>query len=174
MSTIMLIVVLLIAVIDIGLVIFFVMRGAPRQVYSTRHPVTGWLFAIIGDLGLLVASGTWLYTLHFTRAALHTNGTVIAMREATGSGSGPRTFAPTFRFRDAAGIEHVVTSNVYQRRGAFQVGDTVAVLYLRDSPQAARLDSFWQVWGMSTVLGMIGCMALTIGFAMVFWPKVVG
>ncbi len=179
-TTIIIIGALLIAVVEIGLVIGrFMMRGTPRQVSSARHPILGWVLAVIGCVGLMVALGTWLFTLRFTHAALHTNGTVIAMREETSSAgdsttANTTTYAPTFRFRDAAGIEHVMTSNVYQGRGAFHVGDTVPILYLSANPQTARIDSFGQVWGAPCVEGIIGSGCLLFGLIAISRWRIVG
>ena len=174
-DTIIIIGVVLIDVVVIGLVVAYrLIRGVPLQsalwpVSSTRHPIVGWVIAVLGGLGLLAAFGLWIYTLHFTHAALHTSGKVIEMRES--SSKGGRTYAPKFRFRDAAGIERVAASNVYQSRGAFHVGDTVPVLYLRDSPEEARIDSFQQVWGAPTMVGQISFVALLIGGGFIWFSR---
>ena len=180
-NTIFFIVFVLIDVVVLGLVIAYrMMRGAPilvvrpqgvpSQNSSTRHPVVGWVIAVLGGLGLLTAFGLWVHTLQFTHSALHTSGKVIAMHGSSSS-KGGRTYAPKFRFRDAAGIERVVTSSIYQPRGAFQVGDTVPVLYLRDSPETARIDSFQQMWGAPTTVGQISIVPLLIGVAFIWFSR---
>jgi hypothetical protein len=59
-----------------------------------------------------------------------------------------------------------VASNNFSSPAEFTVGQDVTVLYERDRPEEARIDSFYQVWGMAEVLGIIGgvFVALGIGF----------
>ncbi|MBI1177768.1 DUF3592 domain-containing protein [bacterium] len=175
MGTIILIIVLLIAGINIGFIIGFsrAMREAASKMCGARKPVAGRVVAIIGSLGLLVSFGSWIYTIHFTHVAARTNGTVIEMQQQTDKENGSIGYAPTFRFQDAAGNQHTVSSGFFQSPPEFHVGDIVPVLYLSDSPQTARIDTFWQVWGLPSLAGILGSAALSVGVVILLWPKMI-
>ena len=176
MGIIILVVVVLTAGISIGFMIGFsrAMREAASKIYGRRHTfiVFGRLATILGSLSLLVAFGSWIYTVHFTHIAVRTSGTVIKMQQQTDKDTGSVSYAPTFRFQDATGVQHTVSSGFYESPPEFHVGDAVTVLYLRDAPQTASIDSFWQVWGLPSLAGLGGSFALAIGLIVLLWPKI--
>jgi hypothetical protein len=178
MGIFILVVVVLIAGISIGFMIGFsrAMREAAIKIYGRRHSfvVFGRLATILGSLSLLVAFGSWIYTLHFTHVAAHTSGMVIEMQQQTDKDTGSVSYAPTFRFQDAAGVQHTVSSGFFQSPPEFHVGDAVSVLYLSDAPQTARIDSFWQVWGLPSLAGLLGSFTLFVGLIVTFWPNIIG
>ena len=175
MGIIILVVVILAAGIFIGFMIGFsrAMREAASKMQGPKRPVFGRVATTVGGLSLLFALGSWIYTVHFTHVAARTSGTVVEMLQQTDK-DGDVTYAPTFRFQDATGIQHTVSSSAYQSPPEFHVGDTVTVLYLRDAPQTARIDSFWQLWGLPSLAGIIGSITLSAGIIVMAWPKIVG
>jgi Protein of unknown function (DUF3592) len=152
-------------------------RRAARRTGSARSGTmryrAGWNFCIVGSLGLLVAIGSWIYLLHFAHAAIHTTATVVEMREQTDN-DGNIFYAPTFRFRDSAGVQHTVSSAVGESPPAYHVGDKVPVLYIRSDPQDARIDSFGQVWALPILAAIGGSIFLLIGLIVLFLPKIIG
>ena len=176
MGIFILIIVVLVAGISFGFMLGFScsMREVARSLHGTRRPTVAWVVIILGCAALVGALGTMLYTWHFTRVAERTSGTVIEMREQTDKDSGSICYAPTFRFQDAGGSPHTVSSGVFSSPPEFHVGDVITVLYRRDAPQDARIDSYWQVWGIPSLLGIGGCIELPVGLSMLFWPKIIG
>lgn len=176
MGIVILIIVVLIAGISIGFMLGFsrAMREASSRIYGTKRPVVGWLLIGLGCAALLGACGAAIYSWHFTSVALRTSGTVIEMREQTDKESGSVSYAPTFRFQDASGAAHTVSSGFYSSPPEFHVGDVIVVLYRSNDPQDARIDSYWQVWGLPSLLGIGGCIELPIGLIIVLWPKIIG
>jgi hypothetical protein len=174
MGTLILILVVLVAGISFGFMLGFsrAMREAASRIHGTKRPVIARLLIGVGCLALVVALATSLHTWHFTRVAQRTSGTVIEMREDTDKDSGSVSYAPTFRFQDATGAEHTVASSFFSAPPEFRVGDRVGVLYRAGSPKAARIDSYWQVWGLPSLLGIIGSIELPIGLVILFWPKI--
>lgn len=176
MGTLILIIVVLIAGISIGFMIGFsrAMREAASKIHGTKRPVIAKLVIGMGCAVLVGALATALHTWHFTQIAQRTSGTVIEMRQQTDKDSGSVSYAPTFRFLDAAGAPHTVSSSFYSSPPEFHVGDSVTVLYRSDDPQTARIDSYWQVWGLPSLLGIIGSIELPVGLIVLFWPKITG
>ncbi len=174
MGTLILIIVVLIAGISFGFMLGFsrAMREAASRIHGTKRPTIAKLVIGFGCAALVGALATTLHTLHFTRVAQRTSGTVIEMREQADKDSGSVSYAPTFRFQDASGTPHTVSSSFYSSPPEFHVGDTVTVLYRSDDPQTARIDSYWQVWGLPSLLGIIGSIQLPVGLIVLFWPRI--
>lgn len=173
---------LLIVMLAVGISLGFilgmsrVMREAAKTVASPtqreENRMIGAKLAIgIGGAALVIALATALHTWNFTRVALRTSGTVIELTPLSGKDS-DITYAPTFRFMDASGTEHTVTSHMSSSPPDFHAGESVTVLYRPDDPKAARIDSLGQVWGLSISVGVCGAMALVFGFGFLHWPKI--
>jgi len=176
MGTLILIFVVLVAGISIGFMIGFsrAMREAASKIHGTKRPVIAKIVIGLGGAALIGGLATALHTWHFTRIAARTRGTVTEMRPQTDRDSGSVSYAPTFRFQDAAGVEHTVSSSFYSSPPEFHAGDRVTVLYRADDPQSARIDGYWQVWGVPSLLGIIGSLELAVGVVVLFWPKLTG
>ena len=174
MGTLILIFVVLVAGISFGFMLGFsrAMREAASRIHGTKRPVIARVVICLGCLALVVALASSLHTWRFTRVAQRASGTVIEMREDTDKDSGSVSYAPTFRFQDATGAEHTVASSFFSAPPEFRVGDRVGVLYRADSPTSARIDSYWQVWGLPSLSGILGSIYLPIGLVILFWPKI--
>jgi len=170
------IILVLIVGIGIGFMIGFsrAMRDAARhvQLHGTTRPTLAWIFISGSSLLLIAAFATSMHTLRFTRIAQRTIGNIIEMRPNNDRDSGDVTYAPTFRFQDTSGSEHTVSSHFYSAPPEFRVGDAVKVLYRSDDPESARIDSYWQVWGLPTLLAIIGGVQLPTGIVAFCWPKI--
>jgi hypothetical protein len=176
MGTVILALVLLVAGLSFGFMLGFsrAMREAATPVHGAKRPVIAKLVIGLGCAVLAGALATALHTWHFTRVAQRTRGAVIEMREQTDYDSGRISYAPTFRFQDASGTEHTIASSFFSSPPEFRVGDRVGVLYRADSPQSARIDSYWQVWGLPSLLGIIGSIELPVGLVILFWARMKG
>ena len=174
MGILILIFVVLVAGISFGFMLGFsrAIREAASKVHGTRRPVIAKIFIGLGCAALVGALATTVHTWNFTRIAQRTTGTVIEMRQQTDKDSGSVSYAPTFRFQDATGMQRTVSSSLYSSPPEFHVGDSVTVLYRGDDPQTARIDSYWQVWGLPSLLGIIGSIELPVGLVVLFWPKI--
>jgi hypothetical protein len=148
------------------------MREAALKLQGRKRSKAPILLIIGSCLGLIVALGMTAYTWHFTRVAQHAAGTVIEMREQKDK-EGGISHAPTFRFQDSAGGQHIVSSGMYQEPPAFHVGDTVGVLYLPNDPQTASIDTFGQVWGLPVLFGIVAAISLAAGLIWISWPRIV-
>lgn len=175
MGIIILVIIILIAGINLGFLLGFsrAMREAANNLNRPRISVFGPFAAVFGGVGLLIALGFGIYSLHFTLAAARTNGTVIEMQSEVEKqdDSTITSYAPTFRFQDAAGVQHTVSSSFFQSPPGFHVGDAVVVLYLPNHPQTAHIDDFWELWGFPAFGGILGAVLLLVGLIVMAWPK---
>lgn len=107
-----------------------------RQKFDSRL-LTGFCAVI------LLPSLAWvLHTFWFVEHAARSQGTVTAMtRGANGF------YGPSFTFTNAQGT--VYTHDSIRRTGdfAFEIGETMTVLYDATDPETARIDVFWEIWG---------------------------
>lgn len=123
---------------------------------------------VFGLLGLcLLAPG--LYNLAAT-ARQHlrlepATGTVveIRVRPAVKTG-GTEMSSPVLRFTAADGRERVLIGARGYSRCPFSVGDVVKIRYDREDPSSAVIDTFFEVWGLWTLLSAFGAASLLAAF----------
>ena len=80
---------------------------------------------------------------------------------------------PSVSFRDAQGAEHIVYSSTASYPPKHQVGDTVRVLYSPEHPRDAKIESFFSLWGLPFVTGLLAAFYLPLGLLVWFWPRIV-
>lgn len=120
------------------------------------------LFSIIG-LGLLIASVfVYLNTRKFIDASAKAQGTVIA--HASGrSSDGDITYAPIVSFRTEDGRTVEFKSGTSSTNASPPVGQTVEVLYNRQRPEEAEINSFSSLWTLNIILAGLGAGFFIIG-----------
>lgn len=173
MGLAILILVILIVGIIIGLMIGYsrtVQRAAERA--PQTNPLTvARIIVLAGCLLLIATAATGLHAWNFTRHAVKASGTIIEMRPRYDRESNSTSYSPTFRFRDGQGGEHTVDCNFSTYPPLFQIGEKVNVLFRPDAPDKARIDSYWEVWGATTLLGGFSGVLLCIGLGLLYWTK---
>jgi hypothetical protein len=129
-----------------------------RPLSQPWHSIVLALFAIP-----LLAASLWTYksTANFLRAAQRSTGVVVELIEKGG------LHHPRVRYADAAGREHEFESKLESSPPRFSVGQRLRVLYLPETPEAAQIDHFLDLWWVSLITGIVG-LALTIA-AVVLW-----
>lgn len=112
-------------------------------------------------LAMIIASiWTGISAKGFVDDAVKADGVVIRLeRRESGTGSDRSiTYAPVFTFSDAKEQEHTIVSSSSSSPVAYEVNEKVEVLYLADEPSEAKLNSFFSLWGLPVILGVIGVM----------------
>jgi Protein of unknown function (DUF3592) len=137
-----------------------------------KRKYLGGLLIASGSVFLLIALISLLYFWHFIRTAAHTDGKIIQMLEQKDNDQ--TAYFPVFSFHDAQGAEHTIHSSSGDFPPAYEVGDTVPVLYSTTNPAEAKIDSFFSIWGISLVTGILGGIDLPAGLVVWFWPTIVG
>jgi hypothetical protein len=111
---------------------------------------------LLGGL-ILVGVAVWqaIATNQFIAGAVRTEGTVIGLE-------GSDMKQTVFEFQDEHGATHVARSLVASEPPAYDVGDTVPVLYDADDSERARIHD-WQLWFLPTILGGVSLCPLLFG-----------
>jgi len=130
-----------------------------------RFPVgVAGLFAVVG-LALL-GGGIYngLETRHDIAVGVTAGGTVTDLVAGSDS-DGDTVYYPHVRFVTESGDAIEFTSSIGASPPDFDVGETVSVLYDPALPGKARIDSFFQLWFSTLILGGMGAVFAAIGGA---------
>ncbi|MCW8125522.1 DUF3592 domain-containing protein [Microbulbifer halophilus] len=131
-----------------------------------------YVFTAIG-LGLLIgAFFSYKSTQDFLGNALATEGTVIELVRSRSSDS--VTYAPVVKFmtRDGSLIEFMSSSS--SNPPSYYEGEKVEVLYQEFSPQQARINGFFSLWGVASILGVLGAVFSLVGLSIILFGKLKG
>ena len=129
-------------------------RSAPTLVFG--------IFLLVG-LGLL---GGTAFLVADTRSDIaradKADGTVVDLIGEQDS-DGDTMYYPRVRYVTRYGNPVEFTGSVGSSPAAFDVGESVGVLYDPAAPEEARIDTFFQLWFAPLILGGIGLVFAAIG-----------
>lgn len=130
-----------------------------------------YVFTLIGAGLLIGAMMSYINTSKFIERASETVGTVIDVERSRSSDS--TTFYPVVVFEDANGREVEIRSRSGSNPPAFSRGETVSVLYESTTPESARINTFFSLWGLPIILGGLGLVfgAMGAGMLVYSWLK---
>ena len=126
-------------------------------------------------LGLAALIGCAYFTrdtLHFKHDGLVAAGTVVDERGQHEISVGNRginyssTYSPVVEFTPEEGKPLRFRTKTWTS-GHEKVGSTVTVLYFRDDPGGAHLDRFFDNWGASLILAVLGTFLILAAFGVV-------
>lgn len=123
----------------------------------------------IGVLMLIFAFKRFIETMVFLRASLKASGTVVNLATARNS-DGHTMYLPVIEFKTAGGANVRFNSTVASQPPAYSIGEKVEIRFLRKNPQAAKINSFWEIWMVTLVVGAIGVVCL-IAALLIFLGK---
>ena len=132
-----------------------------------------WALCIAGLAFLLVAVIAGVRTIAFLHSSVAEPGTVISnvrveTRLADG-GEATTSFAPEFTFTGVDGKTYTTTSSTSSNPPAFAEGQAVRVLYDPRNPGSARIDTFWEIWGLTVGFGIAGLISFALGGVWMAW-----
>jgi len=115
------------------------------------------LFAVIG-VGALIGAGVVLNsTYQFLDWASYSDGVVTELvRNRSNQGSGRGSYAPVVEFKTESGETIEFVSTTSSNPPSFRKGERVEVVYDPWSPQDAKINSFFSLWGTPLILGFLG------------------
>jgi Protein of unknown function (DUF3592) len=132
-----------------------------------------WGLCLAGTAFLVVGVAMGASTLLFVRTSVAATGTVVSNVRIEQRSSEDQqvttTFAPEFTFTSTDGKTYTVTSGNSSNPPEFAEGQAVRVLYNPMNPGSARIDSFWQMWGMATMFGGCGTVLAAIGYTWMYF-----
>jgi len=111
------------------------------------------------------------YSVQRTKASIRngvtTQAVVIKLQIVPGHKSGT-AYAPVFTFMTEDGHPYTLTSRVSSNPPSYKVGQVATVYYPHGQPQAAKLDSFFDLWFTQLIVGFFGFVITLIGLAALF------
>lgn len=123
------------------------------------------LIKLLGMILLFLISSLILYftirsvrrVLKFRKEAIRAKGIVTGHDTVYRSGS--NLYSPIIEFNDQLGSTQTLTSNTYSstmNKPSDPVGSIVTVMYPKNQPEKARVDSFMKLWFVPFILFVIG------------------
>ncbi|WP_206613484.1 DUF3592 domain-containing protein [Parahaliea mediterranea] len=119
------------------------------------------IFAVTGLLMLGGAVWGYLNTQDFIAHATRAEGEVIDLVRSRSSDS--TTYRPVVTFTSADGRKVEFTSSSGSNPPSFHRGEKVTVLYRPETPERARIESFFSLWGLALILGGMGTIFTLVG-----------
>lgn len=123
------------------------------------------IFLLVGLALLGVAAWLYIDTAEFERHSQTAEGKVVAIEEH--GTSGERYYHPVVEFTTRDGARERFVSSFGSRPAAYDVGESVTVLYPEGSPREAKIKSFWSLWLGVVIAGGLG--AVFVLMALVFF-----
>ena len=79
------------------------------------------------------------------------------------------TYAPVVEFQTKNGSRIEFISSTSSNPPSYSRGETVEVLYNESSPEKARINGFFSLWGGALIVGLIGLVFFLIGFLIILF-----
>jgi hypothetical protein len=122
----------------------------------------------IGAVLLLISLKLWTNTRSFVARATTTQGVVTEIIAVRDNDGGSDTYKPVVQFTTADGQAVTFTSSFSSRPSAYDVGQTVPVLYIPGKAHEARIEGFGSLWMGPLILAGLGAMFGLIGGSIVY------
>ena len=110
---------------------------------------------VSGVVFIGIAAVYWQNNHRFVQTAEQVAGAVIEVVESRGD-KGGKLYAPVVKFTDHRGQQQKFQSRLSSNPQRYFVDDKVQVLYDKDNPRTAVIDSWWELNLMPFVLLIIG------------------
>lgn len=137
--------------------------SAPSSFLRARRNVKKTLATVFSLLGLagLVATGISIAVVAGLTSGMsrHAEGTIVDLAPAS------RGYDPVVEFTVPDGDKVRIKGWVGSNASAFPLGEQVPVRYNPDNPQDAVIDTYWQVWFVPTLFGIIATPFLLVGIS---------
>jgi hypothetical protein len=132
------------------------------------------VFKIVGliflGVGILLLGGALLAgmnSLSLLRDGVRTTGNVLEFSESYDD-EGNRMYSPVYIFLDEQGQEQVVQSIISSSSPRYRQGQTVELIYRPGKPQTASTISYFDLWFLAGILGVLGLGFFIFGIVAVW------
>lgn len=122
-----------------------------------------YIFLVVGLGALVGAFFLVTNTQDFLKNALISDGRVVELVRSRSSDS--VTYRPVVEFKTKDGSTIEFTSSSGSNPPSYSKGEIVEVLYQESSPEHAKINSFFSLWGAAVILGGLGSVFFLVGFS---------
>lgn len=132
---------------------------------TTVSFITSFFFVV--GLGLLAGTGYLTHSQYqFIQRSIKTTGTVVELETSTSrdsdSGRLKTYYHPIVEFQTSTSNTVRFRGDVGSHPSSYDQGEHVPVRYLPNQPQAAKLDTFFQLWFLPIILGFMGSLCTVL------------
>lgn len=127
-------------------------------------------------IGIAMLTGTlFMYksTNEFLEISISSEGTVIDLLASRSSSSSNNsiTFQPLVQFTEKKGNNIEFLSSTSSNPPSYSVGEKIEIIYNPESPNKAKIKSFFSIWGGVTIVGSLGFIFFIIGGSIFLFDK---
>jgi len=119
------------------------------------------VFIVIGIGLLFLAARRLAKKLAFLQDSLTAPGEIIRFIEVPDGIE--KSYFPEVMFHTSEGREITFQSEMGSNVPSYEIGDKVRVRYSRNQPADAEIDSFFALWGLVLILGLLGGVFSFVG-----------
>lgn len=129
--------------------------------------IVGYIFLGVGILLLGGAIIAGMNSASLLREGVRTTGNVLEFNQYYDD-EGTLMYTPVFVFLDEQGQEQQVQSKISSSSPRFRPGQAVELIYRPGKPQTADTISFFDVWFLTGILGVMGIGFIFFGILAVW------
>lgn len=130
-----------------------------------------YVFIILGIGMLIGAFFIYKKTSQFVEKSIQTQGTVVELLKSRSSSSSDNSimYSPLIQFTDGKGTQIEFSSSNSSNPPSYSVNEKVEVIYNPESPNNAKIKSFFSIWGGVTMLGILGAILFATGGSVIYY-----
>ena len=128
--------------------------------------LVGGIFMCLGLIMLAIAAYFVVSNYQFSKRAITVNGRVIdydSYQSTDDDGGSTTMYTPTFEY-EFQGKTYTHKSSTSTSSKDYKINERVDVLVDPDNPKEILIDSFWEKWFVSLLLGFLGAMFTGMGY----------
>lgn len=132
----------------------------------------GWLFVVIGLVGVLYAPILAWQTSQFVAQAVRAQAPVVDFKTYPPSGrESHETYRPIVEVTNSDGKTVRCLVGAAEYPSAYKIGQLVEIIYPPGKPEQSRLNDTEDVWGDSISAAILFPVILILGVGVVFWMR---
>ena len=119
------------------------------------------LILVVGIPFAIVSVFEFKNTLNLLSNSRKTFGRIIDIEEEKRRNGG-YMYSPVIKYKSVTGDEYIYDSNTKTGYTSYKIGQEIELIYDKNNPQNARVNSFLDIWFLTIIMG-VGGWASTIG-----------
>ena len=149
-------------------------HAAIRVIYYLKiiSKIAAWNLIVIALIELTIASFLYHSTRNFLQSASRAQGTVTKFFDRMDRYTN-KIYYPVYEFQDAQGKDYEIVSSAGSYPLAYQIGDTVTMLYIPNHANDATPDTFLEIWFWPIFVACFGFLKFVVGLGILLFFYIV-